>query len=238
MVVHEEDLPAGLDVLQPHPLRRPLPQLVHSNIAQILAHQLPAAPQVGHADRTGLGSVAGEEPVLIFQPCIGQDPCDVLTLLEAHEVVWPRPGDQPACTAAVATPDAKEVPPENVVGEHAHLQRLAHGCYGRDVRQHARRAAQCLEGLQRTRAQGVGLQRQRPWQPSAGGAVPQAGGRCSSCCHKQQEQWRPDHGGPVSRWALHWVLQRLLWVYLQELDALAWLLDLAPAASRLLKVHP
>lgn len=70
MVVHEEDLPAGLLVLQSHPLGRPIPELVLGNIDQALAQQLPTARQVCHADGAGPGPIACEDAILIVQSSI------------------------------------------------------------------------------------------------------------------------------------------------------------------------
>mmetsp|Transcript_55781 Transcript_55781/g.143737 ORF Transcript_55781/g.143737 Transcript_55781/m.143737 type:complete len:319 (+) Transcript_55781:455-1411(+) len=131
MVVHEEGRLAGGPILEAHPLRRPLPELVvhgHEGGAVAGRDDLPVRLPVGEA----AGAIP-ENVELLGQAGHLQHPRGVLTFLEAHDVVGRllvRGSDElgalvasggpvePTCAAALLAL-VEELPPKEVEGHHA-----------------------------------------------------------------------------------------------------------------------
>lgn len=57
--------------------------------------------------------------VLVAHAGVGQNPVDIITLLETYEVEWPFMLNESASTLPHTPANAKEVPPKEIVGQRS-----------------------------------------------------------------------------------------------------------------------
>mmetsp|Transcript_72036 Transcript_72036/g.187486 ORF Transcript_72036/g.187486 Transcript_72036/m.187486 type:complete len:221 (-) Transcript_72036:229-891(-) len=125
-MVREEELLAGLQVAQSHPLRTPpsviLGRHVLAYVHRAVLDEGPRLLVVGHADRV----LALESLVVIKQANRFKHPFQVFALLEAHDVEGLRfcvVLDQMSSTVSISTLSGEQIPPEEVVGQDLDLRR-------------------------------------------------------------------------------------------------------------------
>eukprot|EP00437_Effrenium_voratum_P066118 CAMPEP_0181487544 /NCGR_PEP_ID=MMETSP1110-20121109/47873_1 /TAXON_ID=174948 /ORGANISM="Symbiodinium sp., Strain CCMP421" /LENGTH=294 /DNA_ID=CAMNT_0023614053 /DNA_START=247 /DNA_END=1128 /DNA_ORIENTATION=- len=123
--VQKKHCPAVLSMLHSNPLHSslavPLIPPVFRNVRLPPAKLLPCGFAVGHAQR--MGSLNSR--VLVLQSSVMDDALNVITFLEAHEVVGIRPRrgcNEPSTAPTFASSQAEQIPPEKVVRQDLRSQ--------------------------------------------------------------------------------------------------------------------